>query len=62
MLIEKGADVNATNKFWMSPLHFAAQNGTKKIASLLIKKGANINLQDKTGDTPLAIAIYYGTL
>jgi ankyrin repeat protein len=52
-LINAGADVNATNKFGMTPLWFAGPD----VASALIAKGANVNAKDKSGQTALTGAI-----
>ena len=37
----------------MSPLHFAAEAGSKKITEWLISIGADVNAKDHTGKTPL---------
>ena len=48
-----GADVNAKDDLYYTPLHIAAQQGHKEIANLLIAKDADVNVTDKSGDTPL---------
>jgi ankyrin repeat protein len=53
LLIDAGADVNATNSDGMTPLWFAGPD----IARILIAKGANINARDKSGQTALTAAI-----
>jgi len=57
MLIERGADVNATNHndHWgTTPLHAAAHGNQRAIAELLIAHGADINAINLNGRTPLA--------
>lgn len=44
----------------MTPLHYACQNGNKKIVDLLIDLGANINSVDKKGNSCLHYAVYSG--
>lgn len=64
LLIAKGADVNASNKDWETPLHLAVstyywnseadiQAKKQKILEILIAKGADLNAKDKDGNTPL---------
>lgn len=66
LLVKRGANVNAQNKFNYTPLHKAAfnfvedkrkENDMKKIMSLLISKKANADAQDKNGNTPLMTAV-----
>ena len=59
-LLNKGAEVNASETRSCSPLHFAAIEGYAEIASLLLKHGANVNAQDNTGLRPLHYAAWYG--
>jgi len=58
-----GVDVNAKDKYGMTPLHNAAFEGHKEIAELLINKGANVNVKLESGlfkgHTPLNIAIEF---
>lgn len=44
----------------MTPLHLAAQLGSKEIAEILIFKGANVNAKTKSGTTPLYSAVREG--
>ncbi|GMT50043.1 MAG: hypothetical protein IEMM0008_1582 [bacterium] len=57
-LIKKGADVNAKNKYHMTPLHVAASwpGDRINIVKLLIKANANINAKTIRGSTPLDTA------
>ena len=55
-LIANGADVNAKSNDGVSPLHYAAFKGHKKIAKTLIEKGADVNAKADNGFTPLRVA------
>ena len=48
-----GTDVNAKNKYGVTPLLGAAASGHKEIVELLIAKGADVNAIDADGKTPL---------
>jgi hypothetical protein len=43
LLIEKGADVNATANFDWTPLHVAAQSGKLSVVKRLVKAGAKVD-------------------
>ena len=57
VLVEKGADINATDQDGITPLLSAMINGHYDAASVLLEKGANPNLADRTGRTPLYSAV-----
>jgi hypothetical protein len=59
-MIEKGADVNARDRFGDTSLHLAIKNRHLDIAESLINKGANINAAGALGDMPLHVSIYEG--
>jgi hypothetical protein len=44
-LIERGADVNATNSSGETPLFQAVKNGQEELVKLYIEKGANLDVQ-----------------
>lgn len=54
-LIDKGADVNATNEDGTTPLHLVAY---QEAVELLLKNGADIEAKNKDGETPLIISIF----
>jgi len=60
ILIEKGANVNATTSNGYSPLMLACYAGHEQIVDLLIKNGANINQKDAVEKTPLIAAAQNG--
>jgi ankyrin repeat protein len=51
-----GADVNAREKWGVTPLHWAANWGHKEIAEILIAAGADVNAKDHNDYTPLDFA------
>lgn len=57
-LIDAGAEVNAKNKFDVTPLYVAvsARHSEKDVVRILIEKGADLNAMTKKGKTPLSIA------
>ena len=52
-LLEKGIDVNATDKKGNSALSYACKAGNFAVAKSLIEKGANVNIADSEGNTLL---------
>jgi ankyrin repeat protein len=52
-LIDKGADVNASDRFKMTPLHWASWEDNREVVSLLLEKGADVNVTDDEDMTPL---------
>ncbi|MCL7390365.1 MAG: ankyrin repeat domain-containing protein [Thaumarchaeota archaeon] len=61
-LLDKGADVNARNDWWETPLHHAANGGHLSVVKLLVERGADINARDINGWTPLHYAAQNGYL
>ncbi|KAI5889880.1 ankyrin, partial [Schizophyllum commune H4-8] len=51
MLLERGADVNATDVHHHTPLHDAAQKGHAEIAKLLVDRGAALEARSMSGWT-----------
>ena len=60
LLLQHGADVDVKNKYGLTPLMWAANNGHSDIASLLLQHGANIEAKDEDGRTPLMYASSWG--
>ncbi|XP_069142254.1 ankyrin repeat, SAM and basic leucine zipper domain-containing protein 1-like [Argopecten irradians] len=56
-LLEMGADVNAHDRYHLSPLMYAVREGRVGVAKQLVDAGANIDKQDTRGWTALSWAI-----
>ena len=56
MLIEAGADINASNVVQQTPLYYAARYSNADVVAALIKAGADVNRGDADGETPLHVA------
>ena len=56
LLLEAGADPNATQVAGFVPLHSAAQNGDRALVELLLSHGADVNARSEDGRTALALA------
>lgn len=52
-LVAKGADVNATARSGMTPLHYTLWTRNTEMMEFLLSKGADINAQNTDGRTPL---------
>ena len=53
LLIAAETDVNVSDMYYITPLHWAAKNGCTEIVKLLIEAGAVVNTSDRLGNTPL---------
>ncbi|KAK2759885.1 hypothetical protein FQN54_002619 [Arachnomyces sp. PD_36] len=58
--LQRGADVDATGRDGVGPLHCAAMSDNKIMTRLLIESGANIEIQDNSRKTPLHWAAFNG--
>merc|ERR1712142_1235893 len=56
MLIGKGADVNVQDEELLTPLHFAARDGSGECAMLLVKAGADLFAKQNEGKTAKDLA------
>src|SRR3954467_12462779 len=64
-LIASGADVNAANRYGVTPLSLAAANGNERVIELLIKSGATVRAADASlteGRTVLMLAARTGSV
>ena len=56
VLLEAGADINATNEADFRAIHGAAFLGANELIELLVQEGADINVRDFRGRTPYRLA------
>ncbi|XP_078661288.1 uncharacterized protein LOC144905478 [Branchiostoma floridae x Branchiostoma belcheri] len=61
ILIENGANVNARDKNWDTPLHQATYHGNNKAARLLVESGAGLDNKNKKGKLPEDLAFEEST-
>ncbi len=52
LLIDKGADVTATDNYKLTALHYAAKRGDDALARRLVDKGADVLTKDRWKRTP----------
>ncbi|MCC6364250.1 MAG: ankyrin repeat domain-containing protein [Bryobacterales bacterium] len=60
MLLDHGADVNATQAAGWTPLHAAAQNGDAEMVKVLLAAGADANIRADNNQLPLDLALGRG--
>ena len=60
LLIERGANIEATDIWGQTPLMIAALSGNTETVELLLDRGANIEAKDNMGRTPLHLAALCG--
>lgn len=56
--LERGANINAKDRFGTSALLHAIKNGHYEALALLLYEGADVNMVDALGFTPLIFAVY----
>jgi ankyrin repeat protein len=62
LLIERGANVNATGRYGNTALHCAAQDGQAEVVALLLRGGAHATSRNDDDKTPLMCACDEGHL
>ncbi len=60
LLLDRGADPEATDSRGNTVLHLAAQEGARETVELLLRRGANVNARRKDRATPLGAALKDG--
>ena len=61
-IVEKGADVNKSERHRMTPLHFAAISGNPALVEYLVEHDANVNAKDIYEKSALLYAAEVGSL
>ena len=59
-LLEKGANVNAQNRYGEVPIFFPFQGGDVALVDLLMEHGADLDVADANGDSPRKMCLVYG--
>lgn len=59
-LIDRGANVNATDGDGWTPLHYSAMHANSKVAETLVENGANLAMTDKLGMSAQDVAFAKG--
>jgi len=57
LLLEHGADMNARDNTYFTPLHSAARYGMVEVLRVLLKHGANVDAEDEDGRTASSVAV-----
>jgi ankyrin repeat protein len=57
ILVEHGADINATNCNGQTPLFLSCRENHSKTINFLLDIGVDINQPDNKGNTPLMLAM-----
>ncbi|KAH9066250.1 ankyrin repeat-containing domain protein [Lactarius vividus] len=55
LLLDRGVDMNASDKDHWTPLHSASYYGRSEIVRVLLDHGANVNVENHEGETPLEL-------
>jgi ankyrin repeat protein len=56
LLIAKGADINAQDRYGWTPLHWAVHEKNRDDVKVLLSRGADMDVKNAMGETPLEIA------
>ncbi|MDF1881027.1 ankyrin repeat domain-containing protein [Sulfurimonas sp. MAG313] len=56
-LVDEGLNINSLDKYFKTPLHYAASIGRYSLVKYLVDSGANVHIKDKNHKTPLVYAI-----
>jgi ankyrin repeat protein len=56
LLLQHGADIDATNNSGETPLHRAVYWGKVEVVRALLENGANVEAKNNEGQTPIQVA------
>ncbi|XP_053388188.1 uncharacterized protein LOC123563484 [Mercenaria mercenaria] len=62
LLLEYGADPNATNDFLETPVHYASKRGIPTLVHILAQAGGRLDVKDKSGKTAVHNAAQTGSV
>lgn len=60
LLLKKGANVNAQNRYGEVPIFFPFQGGDVGLVDILMEHGADLDIPDGNGDSPRKMCIVFG--
>ena len=60
LLRDAGADLEATDGYYLTPLHYAARRGDTKMVSLLVDAGVDVDAKTPDEETALYLAVRHG--
>ena len=58
LLVQAGADINASDDDWKTSLHSTVQFNLPQNVETLLEHGAKVNIMDKSGYSPLHLALF----
>ena len=62
LLLDSGADASAADRYGVTPLYLAAENGNAAVIAALLDAGADVNAVAPTGETALMTATRTGLI
>lgn len=57
VLLDSGANINASGEHWFTPLHSAVEQGHVDIVKYLLENGAQLEVKNIDGNTPYDLAL-----
>lgn len=60
LLVERGANVDAQNRYGEVPIFFPFQGGDIKLVELLLEHGADLDIDNGNGDSPRKLCVSFG--
>ena len=59
LLVDKGADINASDNHSITPLYYAVSSEEVAVVALLLDRGADVNIRDAAGGTACRRALAF---